>query len=71
MFNDKRIIVVTSKIVGNILSSRGFIIKSVVIKMTNAIATESAKRKSSRLVGIGNNNTIKMPTMTNAKIRSV
>jgi hypothetical protein len=67
IFSDNLSRVVTNNIVGNTLSSRGLIMNKVVIKMIRELPTEKASSKSKRAVGTGKSNTIRIPTIEQAK----
>jgi hypothetical protein len=69
MLSESRNKVVTSKIVGNILRSRGFSINRVVIRIIKAVPIDKASKKSKILVGIGNSNTIRIPITAKAKAK--
>lgn len=71
MFRDNLSKVVTSNMVGKMLSSSGLMINKVVIKIIKELPTEKANKKSSKPVGIGKSNTIRIPTIEQANAISL
>ena len=68
--SDSRIMVVSSRMVGNELNSSGFWMKTAVIRIRIENDNEKARQTSSNQVGSGTISTTRMPMMPMAKPRS-